>query len=93
MGVVLRSKAVWTVMGVLFAMSVSRMVMRQLAKDPRFLALPQRVSIEPPAWGGEALAAPSRTSLECRNNGCTGISSIFPGTTSGAGRPVPRERQ
>ena len=53
MGVVLRSKLVWSVMGVLFVMSLHRMAMRQLARDPRFLALPQEVTIAAPKWGGD----------------------------------------
>jgi hypothetical protein len=38
--------------------------MRQLARDPRFLAMPQEVAIEPPAWGGEEVVRPLRRQLK-----------------------------
>lgn len=64
MGVVLRSKLVWSVMGVLLVISLHRMAMRQLARDPRFLALPHEVTIAAPRWGGEDVVLPVRQRLK-----------------------------
>lgn len=64
MGLVLRSRLLWIVMGGLLLSALGSMTMRQLARDPRFLTLPQAVSIDAPAWGGEQLAEPVRRQLQ-----------------------------
>ncbi len=64
MGVILRSKLAWSVLFLLLLLSLHRMVLRQLARDPRFLALPQEVLIAPPRWGGEEVVRPVRERLK-----------------------------
>jgi hypothetical protein len=59
----LRSRTVWLVLAIAGCWSLGRIAVRQLAKDPRFLARPDRIVMSAPAWGGEEVVRPVETRL------------------------------
>ncbi|MHC4932473.1 MAG: cell division protein FtsQ/DivIB, partial [Planctomycetota bacterium] len=60
---VLDSRAVWLLLGAALCWSLCRMGLRQLGKDPRFLAWPREVHAAAPPWGGPELIEPVRRQL------------------------------
>jgi len=60
----LKSRLVWGLVGVFGVLAVTRIAVRQLARDPRFVARPNEVSIAAPKWGGDEVIVPVRERLK-----------------------------
>jgi hypothetical protein len=61
---VLRSTLIWSLLGAVVLFTAAHLVIKQLAKDPRFVARPNDVAIPAPKWGGAAVVAPVRARLK-----------------------------
>jgi hypothetical protein len=60
---VLRSALFWSLLAAVVLFTAAHVVIKQLAKDPRFVARPNDVAIPAPRWGGAAVVDPVRARL------------------------------
>ena len=60
----LKSGLVWSLVGIFGVFAFARVAVRQLARDPRFVARPNEVEIAAPRWGGDEVVVPVRDRLK-----------------------------